>query len=55
MCQRLRNFAQKFQFLLNFRVMPNIKRKVDIVSVQVNSLTGGEVPQFTQLLSLNNS
>ena len=30
--------------------MPNIKRKVDIVSAQVNSLTGGEVPQFTQLL-----
>ena len=30
--------------------MPNIKRKVDIVSVQINSLTGGEVPQFTQLL-----
>ena len=30
--------------------MPNIKRKVDIVSVQINSLTNGEVPQFTQLL-----
>ena len=30
--------------------MPNIKRKVDIVSVEVNCLSGGDSPQFTQLL-----
>lgn len=31
--------------------MPNIKRKVDIVSVQINSLSGGVTPTFNQLLS----
>ena len=31
--------------------MPNIKRKVDIVSVQINSLSGGEVPTIEQILS----
>lgn len=31
--------------------MPNIKRKVDIVSVQINSLSGEEMPTFDQLLS----
>lgn len=31
--------------------MPNIKRKVDIVSVQINSLSGGVMPTFNQLLS----
>ena len=30
--------------------MPTIKRKVDIVSVEVNCLSGGDSPQFTQLL-----
>jgi hypothetical protein len=30
--------------------MPNIKRKVDIVSVEVNCLSDGNAPQFTQLL-----
>ena len=31
--------------------MPNIKRKVDIVSVQINSLSSGVTPTFNQLLS----
>jgi hypothetical protein len=31
--------------------MPTIKRKVDIVSVEVNCLSGGDSPQFTQLLT----
>lgn len=31
--------------------MPNIKRKVDVVSVQINSLSGGVTPTFNQLLS----
>lgn len=31
--------------------MPNIKRKVDIVSVHINSLSGGVTPTFNQLLS----
>ncbi len=31
--------------------MPNIKRKVDIVSVQINCLSGGVTPTFNQLLS----
>ena len=31
--------------------MPNIKRKVDIVSVQINSFSGGVTPTFNQLLS----
>lgn len=31
--------------------MPNIKRKVDIVSVQINSLSSGVMPTFNQLLS----
>ena len=31
--------------------MPNIKRKVDIVSVQINSLSAGVTPTFNQLLS----
>ena len=30
--------------------MPTIKRKVDIVSVEVNCLSDGNAPQFTQLL-----
>ena len=31
--------------------MPNIKRKVDIVYVHINSLSGGVTPTFNQLLS----
>jgi hypothetical protein len=31
--------------------MPNIKRKVDIVSAHINSLSGGVTPTFNQLLS----
>ena len=30
--------------------MPNIKRKIDVVSVQINSLSGGVTPSFDQLL-----
>ena len=30
--------------------MPTIKRKVEIVSVEVNCLSDGDAPQFTQLL-----
>ena len=36
--------------------MPNIKKKVDITSVEINCLTRGEAPQFTHILnSLENS